>query len=99
MPITSISPLGRPPAAEIRAPEPVRDAGSAEFGGLLRESVARVEGLRSSAGQAIERMLAGEGELHQVALAAQEAELAFELFLQVRNKVVQAYQEIMRMQV
>jgi flagellar hook-basal body complex protein FliE len=31
-------------------------------------------------------------------LATQRAELAFELFLQVRNKVVQAYQEIMRMQ-
>jgi flagellar hook-basal body complex protein FliE len=33
-----------------------------------------------------------------VALKAQKAELSMELFLQVRNKVVQAYQEIMRMQ-
>ena len=36
-------------------------------------------------------------ELHQVILAGQRAEIAFETFLQVRNKVVQAYQEIMRM--
>ena len=62
--------------------------------------MARVEGLRAGAGEAIGRMLSGEGgELHQVALATQQAELAFELFLQVRNKVVQAYQEVMRMQV
>ena len=38
-------------------------------------------------------------ELHATALAVQRAELAFDLFLQARNKVVQAYQEIMRMQV
>jgi len=40
-----------------------------------------------------------EIELHQVMLAAQKAELALELTLTVRNKVVEAYQEIMRMQV
>ncbi len=94
-----ISPFNRPAAPEIRAPESVRDAGGAGFGKVLRDSMERVEGLRADAGQAIGRMLAGEGELHQVAVAAQEAELAFELFLQVRNKVVQAYQEIMRLQV
>ncbi|MCL4851471.1 MAG: flagellar hook-basal body complex protein FliE, partial [Bryobacteraceae bacterium] len=38
-------------------------------------------------------------EVHQAVLATQQAELAFEMFLQVRNKVVQAYQEVMRMQV
>ena len=43
--------------------------------------------------------LLGENEeLHKVAAATQQAELSFDLFLQVKNKVVQAYQEIMRMQ-
>jgi flagellar hook-basal body complex protein FliE len=37
-------------------------------------------------------------EIHQVILAGQRAEIAFETFLQVRNKAVQAYQEVMRMQ-
>ena len=51
------------------------------------------------AAQSVERFLSGEGEeLHTTALGAQRAELAFEMFLQTRNKVVQAYQEIMRMQ-
>jgi flagellar hook-basal body complex protein FliE len=44
--------------------------------------------------------LSGEGEeLHQVALATKQAELTFDLFMQVRNKVVAAYDEVMRMQV
>ena len=47
----------------------------------------------------VERFLSGEGEeLHTTILATQRAELSFDLFLQVRNKVVSAYQEIMRMQ-
>ena len=48
----------------------------------------------------VERFLAGDGEeVHTVALATQRAELAFETFLQVRNKVVSAYQAVMQMQV
>jgi flagellar hook-basal body complex protein FliE len=99
--LTPISAARHAPLPEIRPPEHVREPGRAgEFGGLLRDTVARVEGLRAGSGEAISRMLAGEGaELHQVALAVQQAELSFELFLQVRNKVVQAYQEVMRMQV
>ena len=47
----------------------------------------------------VERFLSGEGEeLHTTILATQQAELSFDLFLQARNKVVSAYQEIMRMQ-
>ena len=47
----------------------------------------------------MERFLAGDSEeLHTTILATQRAELAFEMFLQTRNKVVGAYQEIMRMQ-
>ena len=44
--------------------------------------------------------LTGDGEeVHSVALATQRAELAFEMFIQVRNKVVSAYQSVMQMQV
>jgi flagellar hook-basal body complex protein FliE len=47
-----------------------------------------------------DRLLSGQPEeLHSVVLNVQRAQLEFELFLEVRNKVVQAYQEIMRMQV
>ena len=47
----------------------------------------------------MERFLSGEGEeLHTAVLATNRAELAFDMFLQTRNKVVSAYQEIMQMQ-
>jgi flagellar hook-basal body complex protein FliE len=71
-----------------------------DFQDLFAKAVSGVENLRQSADQGIERFLSGEGdELHSVVMATQKADLAFELFLQVRNKVVSAYQEIMRMQI
>jgi flagellar hook-basal body complex protein FliE len=96
----AISPIGTLPPVSIAPPSRAGEANPAGgFGEMLQQSIARVEGLRADAGEAVGRMLAGEGEeLHSVALATQKAELSFELFLQVRNKVVQAYQEIMRMQ-
>ena len=53
---------------------------------------------RREADLAVQNLLNGAGELHTVALATQRADLAFDLGLQVRNKIVSAYQEIMRMQ-
>ena len=93
-----IAPVGAPPLPRIESP--VQPAGKpGEFRSLFESSLTQVENLRSDAAQAVENLIAGQGgELHTVVLATQKAELAFELGLQVRNKVVQAYQEIMRMQ-
>ena len=58
-----------------------------------------VEGARANANQSVQKFLAGEGEdLHSTILATQRADLEFQMFLQVRNKVVSAYQEVMKMQ-
>ena len=91
-PITPITPIaGAPDIAET---------GGEAFHDVFRDAVAKVESFQQNAGDSINRFLSGEGEeLHQVAMATQKAELSFEMFLQVRNKVVQAYQEIMRMQI
>lgn len=70
------------------------------FHAAFTDAISRVEGFHQNAQASIDNFLSGEGEeLHQVALATQKAELSFELFMQVRNKVVNAYQEVMRMQV
>jgi flagellar hook-basal body complex protein FliE len=59
-----------------------------------------VEAARKTADQQVEAFLNGDqGELHTAALAVQKAEMSFELFVQMRNKVVQAYQEVMQMQI
>ena len=81
----------------IQLPGEAKSPGA--FQNALQDAIKNVENFRHSADRGVQAFLSGEGEeLHQAVLATQRAELAFELFLQVRNKVVQAYQEVMRMQ-
>jgi flagellar hook-basal body complex protein FliE len=95
IPLPSAAPSASPVVA---APGPA-DAGSA-FQSILNQAISTVEGFGQDAQASIGRFLSGEGEeLHQVAIKTQQAELTFDLFLQVRNKVISAYQEVMRMQV
>jgi flagellar hook-basal body complex protein FliE len=68
------------------------------FGSFMTSAVAQVNGAQQQATQAVDQFLHGTGELHTVALVAQKAEMAFDLAVQVRNKVISAYQEIMKIQ-
>jgi len=91
------------PISGVPLPEAIRPAGQASTGGgfqdVFSSAVQSVEAFGQNASASVERFLSGEGEeLHTTVLATQQAELAFELFLQARSKVVSAYQEIMRMQ-
>jgi flagellar hook-basal body complex protein FliE len=84
-------------------PDAIRPAGESKGGSAFQEALmAAIQGVEASsksAAASVERFLSGEGEeLHTTIMATQRAELAFNLFLQARNKVVSAYQEIMRMQ-
>src|SRR5579884_1475618 len=99
LPITPINP------AAISGIEPagISPAGAAVepgmFQSMLSDAVGNAEHFRENSNQTTDNFLSGGNqELHQVALAAQQSELAFEMFVQVRNKVISAYQEIMRMQ-
>lgn len=97
--ISPISPIRAVPLPDLSAAGGDR-AGASDFKSLLDNAIGGVERLRTDAGKTVERFLAGDGEeVHTVALATQRAELAFETFLQVRNKVVSAYQAVMQMQV
>ena len=95
-----ISPIRAVPLGDLGTPRAGAPSGTGEFQSLLANAIGGVERLRGDAGKTVERFLAGDGgEVHTVALATQRAELAFETFLQVRNKVVSAYQAVMQMQV
>ena len=98
-PISAISGVSMPavrPAGQSQAGAGLQGG----FQDVLASAIQSVEGFGHNASASVERFLAGEGEeLHQTVLATQQAELAFDLFLQARNKVVSAYQEIMRMQI
>jgi flagellar hook-basal body complex protein FliE len=82
---------------EVAAPS-VSDGGNS-FKNILSSAIGEVEGARSDAAKSVEQFLSGNGEdLHSTILATQRAELEFQMLMQVRNKVVSAYQEIMKMQ-
>lgn len=80
------------------ASQPDSQKGLGSFADAIGAAVSQVETAQSDARTASANLLVGgQGDVHNVALAAQRAELSLEMFLQVRNKFVQAYQEIMRM--
>lgn len=92
------------PIANGPLPQSIAPAGTGASGGAFQDvftsAVQRVTGLQQTASESIERFLSGDSEeLHTTILATTEADLSFNMFLQMRNKVVSAYQEIMRLQI
>lgn len=70
------------------------------FGDTLKEAVQNVSDLQNGADQVANKLATGEPvEIHQAMLAMQKASMALQFTVQVRNKVLDAYQEIMRTQV
>lgn len=70
------------------------------FGELLAKGLEQVHVLQSDADEAVWQLAAGETDnLHHVMTTLERASLALELTIAIRNKLVEAYQEIMRMQV
>ena len=101
LPIGSITssittPLVRPTASA--APNATQ-AASGSFGDSLAKLVNSVETSDQAANTAVQGMLDGTGDVHDAMIALQRAELTLQLTVQVRNKLVQAYQDIMRMPV
>lgn len=95
--LSSISPTGGVQGLGSTLPTP-KAGGS--FASALEGAIQSVEQPNQEAGKAIQNFLNGDGEeLHNVALTVQRASLAFDLGLQVRNKIVSAYQEVMKMQI
>ncbi len=81
--------------------KPAGGAGTTEktFGQQLENAVSGVDLQQQDAESKVSSMLAGGGtDVHDAMIAVQKADLSFQLMLQVRNRVVQAYQEIERMQ-
>jgi|SRR5581483_10698171 len=73
--------------------------GESSFSDMLDEAVFHVDQLQEKANQKVGSMLSGNtADVHDAMIAVQKADLSFQLMMQVRNKVVQAYQEVERMQ-
>lgn len=75
-------------------------AGNRTFGDVLKNSMEKVNEYQSQADTAIKELVAGRSKnIHETMLAVERADASLKLMMQVRNKVLDAYREIMRMQV
>jgi flagellar hook-basal body complex protein FliE len=109
MNIGSINPLQSSPLTRVDGPLPkialppatTNIAGPNQgFGQMLDGLVATVESKQADAQAATRNVLLGNSDqLHQSVIAMQEASVAFSMMVEVRNKLVESYQELMRMQV
>ncbi|WP_306606292.1 flagellar hook-basal body complex protein FliE [Azonexus sp.] len=76
-------------------------AGSTDFSEALKNSIDKVNQTQKSANEMAEKLAAGDSSqnLHEVMIALQTASVSFQEMVQVRNKLVTAYQDMMNMQV
>lgn len=89
---------GFAPIAEQSAGRP--QGGDGGFASMLKETISEVDRLQKEADRSIERLVVGdETDIHETVIAMEKADVAFKLMVQFRNKIVGAYEEIMRMQV
>ena len=96
------------PAAELRELDATLGSGAAagarpaqgSFSSLLGNMVQEVNTRQNVAGQALQDLQSGQNvSLHQTMIAMEEASVSFQLMVEVRNRLLESYQEIMRMQI
>ena len=86
--------IGQP--GEINPTQPAGDS----FGSVLGKLISDVNQKQNAASAAVDGLQSGQGvPLHQAVIAMEEANVSFQLMVEVRNKLLESYQELMRMQV
>lgn len=80
-------------------PTPAAKPQGDSFGTFLKDAVNQVNDLDQGSNEELEKYLNDEADLHSVMIALEKADLSFQVMMQVRNKIVTAYQELMRAQV
>jgi flagellar hook-basal body complex protein FliE len=87
------------PSGAAGAAAAVASAGAPGFAEVLKRLVQSVDSTAADANVAVTEMMAGRGDVHDAMIALHRAETSLQLTIQVRTKLLQAYQEIMRMPV
>ena len=94
---------GIDPVLDALAKDAIRGTSQAHgqnFGDLLKNAVEAVNHLQHESGRLEDAVAKGEDvNIHQAIIAGEKAGLSFRLMMQVRNKMLEAYQEVLRMQV
>ena len=87
-------------AAQAASPATTTSRAQSSFGDILQSMVTDANAQQQNADQAIQHLHAGgEKNLHEAMLSMEKADISLRYMIQVRNKAIEAYQEIMRMQV
>jgi flagellar hook-basal body complex protein FliE len=81
--------------------QPGAGAGAADggFKSVLKNALEDINSLQSQADDAVAKLQTNKGSMHDALIAMEKASLSFQTMVQVRNKIVEAYQEVMRMSV
>jgi flagellar hook-basal body complex protein FliE len=86
---TSVGSTGTPDAS----------AAGTSFGNTLKDLIGKVDESSGQANDAVSKMIDGSGDVHEAMIALQHADVMLQMTVQIRNKLVQAYQDVMRMPV
>lgn len=82
------------------SPQKLNKPNDTSFLDTLKQSVEKVNALQNQADAAIDDLVLGKNQdITQTMIAMEKADISFRLMMQVRNKIVKAYEEVMRMQV
>ncbi|MEK4030199.1 MULTISPECIES: flagellar hook-basal body complex protein FliE [Bacillaceae] len=96
--VQAVTPFSKAERAELK-PEVTPYKAQQNFADFLKESLNQVSQADATSNDMTSKLIRGENvDLHQVLIAGQKASVAMQLTMEVRNKAVEAYQEIMRMQ-
>ena len=91
--------IGQPPLLPKAAPSRPEPDGPS-FGSILQSSLEKVGRLQAEADRSLEDLTTGrQTDIHSTMIAMEKAEIAFELALQIRNKLLNAYETLMRQQI
>lgn len=86
------------PSPQSESNTAIKDKGS--FADVLKNKVQEINELQLDADNAISKVeLGNSGSIHEAMIALEKASISFRTMMQVRNKILEAYQEVMRMQV
>src|SRR5262245_12083462 len=101
IPTDEIKNLGNIGPAQLQRPlSAFESSGGRTFSDFLGDMVRDVNAKQATANQAVEGVLNGDNvPLHQAMLSVEEASVSFQLMVEVRNKLLDSYQELMRMQI
>jgi flagellar hook-basal body complex protein FliE len=93
------TPLTSPVAGAALPGTPPSAASGEAFMASLKDAIAKVGEAQAQADGSVQALMSGQTtNLHETMIALEKADVSFQLMLQVRNKIVGAYEEIMRMQ-